>query len=162
MSLFTPAREDTFPLIRSEEDRRNITAFTLRHGHVFERLSDAFANAPASIVNGRHVLARPVFMTVDADRVALSRKEPKDKPVPGKGHRVTFSLNARDPGEHGTAAIVMAVAVGTMRIQHALQMCDRIHAAGTDPSQALYPLLDEYIEQIRSASHWLATDILKR
>jgi hypothetical protein len=158
MSLITPSKKPTFKTIASEEELELLKAFFLKHQRVFMRLADAFDHAPASIEDGVHVLADPLFFTVDAQGVALSRKEPKRKRADGNCGRVTFLLRARQQGEHGTNAIALATAIGTLRMQQAIQMADLLAQNGVDPTEALDNVLAEYAAQIESMSYWFAIE----
>jgi hypothetical protein len=158
MSLNTSSQEPTFKVLASEEERELLTEFFLKHRRVFMRLANAFDNAPASIEDGAHVLAAPLFLTVDTKDIVLSRKEPKRKRACGNHNCVTFMLRAREQGEHGTNAIVMATAIGTLRMQQAMQMADLLAQNGVDPSEALNNVLAEYAAQIESMSHWFAIE----
>ena len=99
-------KNDTFKLFQSEGDRQ----FIREHSPLLDRLSGVFDKATASVIDGRHVLAEPVYMTIDAKTVALSRKAPKQKQVLGAGNSVTLLLKARHPGLYGTPAIFTAFA----------------------------------------------------
>lgn len=154
MSLNTPSQAPTFEVLASEEERELLKEFFLKHQRVFMQLADAFEHAPASIEDGAHVLAEPFFLTVDVKNISLARKPPKRK----RGFRSTFSLHAREPGEHGINAIVMATTIGTLRMQQALLMADLLAQNGVDPSEALDNVLADYVAQIESMSHWFAVD----
>lgn len=156
MSGSTHVLDKTFKLIKSEEDYEAIVAFAVEHLDVFERLEEVFANAPATVKDGLHLLAKAVFLTVDALTTSLAFKEPKAKRRFGNGHRVTFSINARQPGEKGLLAVGPAFAVGLFRMQQAVQAADVIYTLGFDASPGLNTALEDYAAQIRSALYWLA------
>ncbi|MEQ1407382.1 hypothetical protein ABK249_20865 [Neorhizobium sp. Rsf11] len=59
--------------------------FSVEVVDLLDHLSGVFDKAPAAMIDGCHVLAEPVYMTIDAETVALSRKAPKQKPVLGAG-----------------------------------------------------------------------------
>lgn len=162
MSRTPHHKNDTFTLFQSEGDRQDILEFIREHCGLLDRLSGVFDKAPASLIDGRHVLAEPVYMTIDATTVALSRKAPKQKLVVGAGHSVTLMLTARHPSVHGTPAIVHAFAIAAMRIRNAVRVCDIIHSVGKPTAGTLEGLLPEYIAQMEATAHWLATDFLTR
>jgi len=155
MSPTTHVLDKTFQLFESEEEHQAIVAFVFENSDVFERLEDVFANAPAVISNGQHLLAKPVFLTVDAVTVSLAFKAPKRKSRPGDGHRITFSIAARQPGEKGLSAVGPSFAVGLFRMQQAVQAADIIYSLGFDARPGLESALEEYAAQLRSVLSWL-------
>ena len=71
---------------------------------------------------------------------------------------MTFMIGARVARERGIMAILIAVAVGTMRIQNVLELHDCLYNLGIDTTKQLYEHLGEYVAQIEAASLWLAAD----
>lgn len=149
-------QEKTFKLIESEQDCQAIIAFAVKHGEVFERLQDGFANAPATIEDGLHILVQPIFFTVDAGTIAMAFEAPKRKRRWGDGHQFTFSIAARQPGDKGLLAVGPSFAVGLFRMQQAIQAADTIFSLGFDPRPSLNIALKKYAAQIESALYWLA------
>jgi hypothetical protein len=147
--------DKTFKLFESEEEYQAVVAFVYENSDVFERLEDLFANAPAAIENGLHILAKPIFFTVDAMTISLAFKAPKRKWRFGRGHHTTFSVTSRQPGEKGLSAVGPSFAIGLFRMQQAVQAADAISALGFDARPGLESVLKEYAAQIQSLLYWL-------
>ncbi|MFC5755971.1 hypothetical protein [Rhizobium sp. GCM10022189] len=162
MSRTAQHKNDTSKLFQSEGGLQDILEFIREHSMLLDRLSGVFDKAPAFVIDGRHVLAEPVYMTIDAKTVALSRKVPKQNLAEGTNHSVTLVLSTRHPGVHGTPAIVTAFAATAMRIRMALRVCDIIYSTGKNTADTLEALMPEYIAQMEATAHWLATDFLTR
>ncbi|MBB3612992.1 hypothetical protein [Rhizobium sp. BK602] len=158
MLLNTWANKPPFTLVASVEDRQNIVAFVGQNGQAFERLSDALSNASGKIENGCYFLAKPIFVTVTANGVAISGKAPKRKRAHTAGYRITFELRSRDASENGAMAMLIATAVGCMRIRDTISACDLVCKVGYDISETLNEMAGEFIEQIEISSRCLLVD----
>ena len=147
--------DNTFKPFESEEEYQAVVAFVYENSDVFDRLEDLFANAPAATKNGLHVLAKPIFFTVDAMTISLAFKAPKLKRRFGSGHHTTFSVASRQPGEKGQSAVGPSFAIGLFRMQQAVQAADAISTLGFDARPGLESVLKEYAAQIQSLLYWL-------
>lgn len=147
-----------FTLVASIEDHQNIVAFVGQNSQAFNYLLDALSNANGKIENGCCFLSKPIFVTVTANRVAISGKAPQRKRTHTAGYRITFELRSRDPSENGAMAMLIATAVGCMRIRDTISACDLICKVGYDITRTLNEMAAEFIEQIEISSRCLLID----
>ncbi|MDL2400326.1 hypothetical protein [Rhizobium mayense] len=156
MSNTPSPQHEAFTLIGSEEDRQEILAFIRKNQHTLDRLLNALSSAPGRIEDGCYILARPIHLTVDADRFAMSYKKPKPKRSRSGGYCINFEIRSRDAANHAATALGFATAVGCMRIRDAIRASNLIRKTGQDASGTLNHLAGVFIAQIESASHHLS------
>lgn len=159
MSRTTHQNNAPFKLIRSEEDRREVLAFIRKHERTLDRLLETLSGGAGKIEDGCYILAKPIHVTVDADRFAMSLKAPKPKRNSSGDYRITFEIRSRDLASFAAPALVFATAVGCMRIRDAIRACNLIRKTGQDAAGTLNQMVGDFIDQIESAAHHLSADV---
>ena len=151
---------DNFPQSRvSSQCKSTILAFIRQNQGAADRLLAMIADTPGKVEDGVFSFAKPIHVKLDAERFAVSRKEPKFKQNSGKSYRITFELGYRNLGPVAAPALALATLVGCMRIRDLIRASNMVVKTGQNADAILYQMVGAIIDQIDVAAAQLSTDV---